>query len=353
MKHAMTLLTLCLAAALCSSAGAGEEEFYVNTLRTLGSVEYKSLRGMAMGGTGRGLADGVASMGTNPAALGAMAGAEFDVAVGYDWLDDGSNDANQTTFRLGGAVNLERIYSGASGPNQAVGAQFFTQRYSKGADRNMKREQTAIQLAYGLHATDDIVAGVSLGIFDGKWKADQKADHLAMDRKFSGGDFKVGGIYRWSDDTTIGGTVRYTTGSLKEKAAWHNDGSGTLSRFGIGLGVAHQYTDTTLLMGDIWYERTTADLPSTLKETDKSWGLAVGIEQEVLPEIMVLRGGLYYDKSNYTSSGKARTCKNFSKGRAGLTAGVGFTLYDFKLGYSVDVNNRGDVKNLVDISTEW
>lgn len=92
-----------------------------------------------------------------------------------------------------------------------------------------------------------------------------------------------------------------------------------------------------------------------LRENDKSWGLSVGVEQLVVPDVMALRGGLYYDRTSYSGSGTVSFVdgNSYSKGRFGLTAGFGIKLYSFDLGYSLDVNSGGDVKNLLDFSAEW
>ncbi len=354
------ILSACLVlafAVLAQPARAGEEEFYVNTMRSIGTISPTGQRAMAMGGGGRGLADGVNSLGTNPAALGAFQGAAYDVAIGYDWLDDGYDDTDQTTFRLGGAVNLDRIYP-TGGANQSVGAMFQTQGYSGAANRGMKRTQTGILMAYGLHLMDNLLGGVSVALFDGKWKSDPLAedDVNYLDRKFTGGDFKLGAIYRWADETTVGGTLKYATGSYKEKGPYAaGSGSGDLDRFGLGVGVAHQYNECTLLLGDIWYEKVKTDITGVLKEDDKSWGMSVGVEQQVIPELLALRGGLYYDHTSYSSTGPVQMVsgRNFSKGRYGITAGFGLKLHSFDIGYSLDVNSGGDVKNLLDLSAKW
>ena len=122
------------------------------------------------------------------------------------------------------------------------------------------------------------------------------------------------------------------------------------------MGVAHQYTEETLLVGDIWYDRTKSDVPGVLRESNKAWGLSLGIEQRVIPDLMALRGGIYYDRTSYSGGNDTISFVNgrsFSKGRVGFTAGVGVKLYNFDLGYSLDVNSGGDVKNLLDVSTEW
>ncbi len=338
-------------------------EFYVNTYRSVGTVSPQSIRSSSMGRAGRGLADGVNSLGINPAAMGAFKGTGFDVSVGYDWLDNGQDDTGQTTFKLGGAVSLDRWQSNA-GPNQAIGALLNIEGFSDGGTRGMERDQTGVLMAYGLHLMDDLLAGVSVALYDGTWKSksgltDPAGAALAyMDRSFTGGDFKVGGIYRFSEETTLGGTLNYSTGSWKEKgdyAAAVNAGSGDLTRYGLGAGIAHQYSDETLVLADIWFDRVKSDVPEALKEDAKSWGLSVGVEQEVIPEMMALRGGLYYDKTSYSSSGATTffTGDSYSKGRFGITAGLGVKLYGWDFGYSLDINSGGDVKNLLDVSTEW
>ncbi|MDR1519915.1 MAG: hypothetical protein LBU23_07215, partial [Planctomycetota bacterium] len=102
-------VALVLALGPLAAAGAGDSgEFYVNTYRGIGSVAPKGARAAALGGAGRGLADVAASLGANPAALGALDRMDIGAALGYDWLDDDFDDVSQTTFRLGGAANLER-----------------------------------------------------------------------------------------------------------------------------------------------------------------------------------------------------------------------------------------------------
>ncbi len=353
------LAALCLLLAVLSAPGAGavdSGEFYVNTYRSIATVSPKGPRSMAMGGAGRGLADGVASLGVNPAALGAFDGKGVEVGLGLDWLDDGYDDTDQVTFRLGGAVSLER-WKPSGGPNQAIGGLLETKNYSGAAGVGMKRDQTGVLMAYGLHLMDNLLAGASVALFDGKWKSDQQpGSDVYLDRKFTGGDFRLGALYRLSDETTVGGTLGYATGSLREKAAYAaGAGSGSIDRYSIGAGIAHQYCENTLILGDLWYDRLKSDVPGILNESNKAWGLSVGVEQKVIPEVMALRGGLYYDRTSYSSDGGVTMVNggSFSKGRFGLTAGVGIKLYSFDLGYSLDVNSGGDVKNLLDVSAEW
>ena len=354
---------ICLAAAMLTilaggNAGAEDGEFYVNTYRSIGNINPHGIRSAAMGRAGRGLADGMNSLGVNPAALGAFQGTQFDASLGYDWLDDGYDDTGQVSFKIGGAVNLDRWQSMA-GPNQAVGGLLYTQNFSGAGLQDMKRDQTALLAGYGIHLMDDLLAGVSVSLFSGKWKTSEQSDAATpyLDRKFIGGDFRVGGIYRVREETTIGGTLGYTTGSLKEKAAYASGaGSGSLDRYSIGVGVAHQYTDDTLLLGDLWYERLKSDVPGILRESNKAWGLSVGVEQRVIPDLLALRGGLYYDRTSYSGGGPIASIvgvPSYSKGRFGLTAGVGVKMYNFDVGYSLDVNSGGDVKNLLDVSAEW
>ncbi|MDR1533747.1 MAG: hypothetical protein LBU64_01410 [Planctomycetota bacterium] len=349
-------------AAAAAAAGAGDSgEFYVNTYRGLGALSPPGLRAAAMGGGGRGLADGAASLGRNPAALGALGGSEFMADLGYDWLDDGYDDAGQTTFRLGGAVNLER-WGGTGRANQALGGWLDTRKFTDAAGSGMARDQTGILAAYGLQLTNDLLGGVSVGIFDGSWTSGDFSPvpgrTLSLDRGFTGGDFKLGGLYRLADDLTLGGTLTYGLGSLRERAAYAaGSGTGSLRRLGAGFGAARQYGEDTLFAGDLWFERVSSSLSGTLDERASAWGLSLGVEQRVIPETLALRGGLYYDHVSYTGSsplGHALVENgSFGKGRFGVTAGAGVRLYSFNLGYSLDVNSGGDVKNLLDVSAQW
>lgn len=352
---------IALAVTAAMPVWAEEGEFYVNTLRNLGKVSPGGTRTRAMGGGGRGLADGVASLGVNPAALGAFTGTAMDIGLGFDWLDDGHDNTDQVSFKIGGAVNLDR-WTKTSNYNQSIGGLLYTENYSGAADVSMKRHQTSVLFGYGVHLLDNLLVGASVALYNGKWNSDIiRADEdplpeLRLNRKFNGGDFKLGGLYRVQDETTIGGTLGYTTGSYKELASYNTTGTGSLERFSIGAGVAHQYARETLLLGDIWYENLTADLPGTIRERTKSWGLSAGIEQQVIPEILALRGGIYYERVSYSGGNDTITFVNnnsFSKGRFGFTAGAGVRLYNFDLGYSLDVNSNGNVKNMVDFSTQW
>lgn len=347
--------TLALIATAGTLMASEEGEFYVNTMRSLGKVSPIGARSAAMGGSGRGLADGVASLGVNPAALGAFQGTGFQTGIGLDWLDDGDDNTNQVSFRIGGAANLDK-WSKSCSRNQAIGGLLETKGYSGAAGVGMKEDQTGVLFGYGVHLMDDLLAGVSVALYNGKWSTDGlNPNGNVMERKFNGGDFKVGGLYRLQDETTIGGTLGYSTGSYKEKAPYATGGSGTLKRLSIGGGIAHQYAQETLILGDIWYEKTDTELPGALDETNKAWGISIGVEQQVIPEMLALRGGLYYDKNSYTSSGTVNFVDNgsFSKGRFGVTAGAGLKLYNFDLGYSLDVNSGGTVKNTLDFSTDW
>ena len=368
LRHLRHAACICIAAALATglspgSAGAEDGEFYVNTYRSVGKVAPVGLRAAAMGGAGRAMPDGMNSLGVNPAALGAFQGKEFDASLGYDWLDDGMDDTNQVSLKIGGAINLDR-WQRTSGANQALGALLHTQNFSDAGRAGMERDQTALLGGYGIHLMDNLLAGVSVALFDGKWNSTrQEADPVTgvappnIERSFTGGDFRVGGIYRLRDETTVGGTLGYATGSLKEAAAYAaGAGSGSLNRFSLGIGVAHQYTEDTLLVGDLWYERLKSEVPGILNESNTAWGLAVGVEQRVIPDLLALRGGLYYDSTDYSGGGPIQNVvgvSSFSEGRYGITAGVGVRLYNFDIGYSLDINSGGDVKNLFDFAAEW
>ncbi len=350
-------LALLLAATHAAAATTVDAEFYVNTYRSIGTIDTTGPRMAAMGGGGRGLADGAHSVGVNPAALGALTGTAAHGGIGFDWLDDGYDDANQTTFRLGGAANLDRFGNSVLG-NQAIGGVVQTQKFTGAADMDMKRQQTTVVAGYGLHLMDDLLAGVSVGLFDGKWQTKQQTDDAGanigtpMDRDFIGGEFKAGGIYRVSSETTIGGTASYSTGNYKDKTSGSK--TGDLDRYQLGLGMAYQYCEPTLILGDIWYDYLKTDIPGLAKEKNEAWGLSVGIEQQVIEDTLALRGGLYYDNTDYSASGTVTSeKKSFSEGRFGFTAGFGVKVYSMDLGYSLDVNSSGNVKNFVDLSAEW
>ncbi len=353
---------------LVPTAALGEEgEFYVNTYRSIGSISPLGVKEMAMGRSGVGLADGVASLGQNPAALGAMQGAGMDASLGFDWLADDGDGTTQFTFKLGGAVNLDR-WSKRSCNNQAIGGLVYSEGFSGAGPgtMDMKRQQLGVLGGYGIHLLDNMLVGVSVALFDGKWSSrdftypSSQTAVKAMDRKFIGGDFKVGGLYRLRDETTLGATVGFATGSYKDGAEYANaaTASGTLQRFSISGGVAHQLGEETLLLGDLWFKRMQSDIPSILKESDNSWGISAGVEQQVIPDMLALRGGLYYDHTAYSSSTSNAANLfvpggNYSKGRAGFTAGVGVKLYGWDMGYGLDINTGGEVKNMLDVKKEW
>lgn len=355
-KRIGMLLALAVVA-LAAEVQALDSEFYVNTYRSIGTVSPHGTRSVAMGGAGRGMADGAASLGVNPAALGAFSGKEVDVGIGYDWLADGADKADQVTFRLGGAVNLECLKP-SSGPNQAIGGLLDLKGYSGAAGVDMKRNQTGVLMAYGLHLMENLLGGVSVALFDGEWKSGPITDNavLYLDRSFTGGDFKLGGLYRVSDETTFGATLGYAVGAFRDKATYASAaGTGLLNRVSVGMGVAHQLRPETLILGDLWFDWMKTDLPGVINEQNRSWGLSVGIEQQVIPETMALRGGLYYDHNSYSSGGPATfvSGSGYTKGRFGMTAGVGVKLYALDLGYSLDVGTGGTVKNLLDVSVKW
>ncbi|MCC8180924.1 MAG: hypothetical protein LIP23_08460 [Planctomycetes bacterium] len=353
------LFAIAAIAPYCSAIAAdtgADQEFYVNTYRSIGTVKGNSSRSRAMGGAGRGLADGVASVGVNPAALGAFTDRGYEIGVGYDWLDDGASDANQYSFRLGGAISLESIRP-TGGCNQALGGLLQTESFSGAGDIGMKKSQTSITAAYGLHVLPDLLAGASVSLIDGSWKSRlQTGSTVNLDRDFLGGEFKVGGLYRITDITTIGGTLAYGTASNKERAAYAAGAkSGSLDRWSVGFGVAHQIREPTLVLADVWYDHLKTDVPGIVEERNKSWGISAGVEQEVLEDLLALRGGLYYAKNSYKSTGSVNLIEggDFSKGRFGITAGAGLRLYSFELGYSLDINSGGDVSNLLDFSADW
>ncbi len=352
------------------AARCEDGEFYVNTYRSIGSISPLGVREMAMGRSGVGLADGVASLGQNPAALGAFKGTGFDAALGFDWLSDDADNTTQFSFKLGGAMNIDR-WSRCTSNNQAIGALLYTEGYSGAQLADMKRSQTGVLGGYGIHLLDNLLVGVSVALFDGKWRGNaftypNGTAVPAMDRKFLGGDFKVGGLYRIQDETTLGATLGFATGSYKDKniyttANGNINGSGSMQRFSISAGIAHQLADETLLLGDLWFKRMQSDLPGVVKEHDNSWGISAGVEQQIICDMLALRGGIYYDHTAYGSTATAGLTPNpvfvpggnLSKGRAGFTAGVGVKLYGWDMGYGLDVNTAGDVKNMLDVKKEW
>lgn len=366
--YALLGFILALAALLPTTARGENGEFYVNTYRSIGTISPIGVRETAMGGTGVGLADGVASLGQNPAALGAFKGSAIDAALGFDWLVDDKDNTTQITFKLGGAMNIDR-WSNCTSNNQAIGGLIYTEGFSGAGHTDMKRSQWGVLGGYGIHLLDNLLVGVSVAFFDGKWSATawEAPPHItvpAIDRKFIGGEFKVGGLYRIQDETTVGATVGFSTGSFKDRAVYAESAdSGTLQRYSLGVGIAHQLTDVTLLSGDIWYKRVQTNLPlinsqpSFLKEHDNSWGVAAGIEQQIICDVLALRGGMYYDHTSYGSEGTGNPPfvpnGRYSRGRVGFTAGLGVKLYDWDMGYAMDVNTRGDVKNMLDVTKVW
>lgn len=357
---AAAFLALALAAFASGADQAIDAEFYVNTYRSIGTTSVSGLRSMAMGGAGLGMADGVASIAANPAALGAFCGYGVETGLGFDWLDDGASDTDQVTFRLGGAVSLSHWKPYA--PNQAVGMQINTRSYSGAAGVGMKREQTAAVLAYGFQLSDDLLAGVSAGLYGGKWKsspgrdADGVPTSIYLDRAFTGGDFRLGGLYRFSDETTIGATAGYSIASYRDKQTFlPRSRNGNLHRWSLGVGAAHQLREDTLLLGDLWYDNIRTDVPGVMNERNRAWGVSAGVEQALLPEVLALRGGLYFGRTSFSTTGDAAMIPggSYSKSRFGVTAGLGVRLYSFDIGYALDVNSGGDVKNLLDVAAEW
>lgn len=357
-KTGAILCSALFAAALAAGRSAAmDQEFYVNTYRGIGTVSARGQRSAGMGRTGAGLADGAASLGVNPAGLGAFTGYAVEGGLGVDWLDDGVDSTDQTAFQLGGAASLE-TWRPSGKPNQSVGALIRVESFSGAGGVGMERKQTGLAAGYGIHLLEDLVAGVSVALFDGDWKA--PGNSVPFERSFTGGEFKVGGIYRVSDQMTVGGAAGYSTGSFNEKAlnvGLGRAGSGDLNRWNLQAGVGYQLYDETLLAGDLWYDSLRTEASDWLDERNRAWGLSMGIEQQVLPDTLALRGGLYYDKTKYSSSGLVNLFGaapgDFSKGRFGFTAGAAVKLYGFDIGYSLDVNTRGDVKNLLDVSAEW
>ncbi len=350
MRKSSTMLAAFFAASLVLSgiAYSMDSEFYVNTYRSVGTVSARGQRSAGMGRTGAGIADGVSSVAINPAGLGAFTGYGVEGGVGFDWLDDGVDSANQASFRLGGALSLEAWHP-SGGMNQTVGGLVATESFSGAGGVDMKRSQTSITGAYGAHVMEDLVVGVSASLFDGSFKAGSSP--VPFDRNFTGGEFKVGGIYRISDQMTAGGVLGFSTGSYNEKAYYALDhGSGNLNRWNLRGGVGYQLSDETLLAGDLWYDRMKTEISNWIDESDSAWGLSAGIEQQVLPDVLALRGGLYYEHNSYSSNGiysMLDTGKDYGKSRVGFTAGAAVRVY------SLDVNTKGDIKNLLDISAEW
>ncbi len=355
LKFTSVFMPLAALVLLTSIASGMDKEFYVSTYRQIGKTASMGQRAAAMGHTGAGIADGAASLAINPAGLGAFVGYAVEGGVGFNWLDDGVDDVTQGTFRVGGALSLES-WKPSGRCNQAVGAQVDYSKFSGATDASIKHENTGLTLGYGVHVMPDLVVGASAALYDTKFEAG--AGNLPFDRKSTGGEFKVGGIYRLSDQMTAGGVFGFSTGSYNEKAAYAvGSGSGDLTRWNIQAGLGYQICDETLLAGDFWYDNLRTELKNNiLDERNKAWGLSLGIEQQVLPDTMVLRGGLYYDHTSYNANGIVSMFtdgNNFSKGRVGFTAGAAIKLYSFDLGYSLDVSTKGDIKNLLDISAEW
>lgn len=361
-----TLTALVLAAAILplASARGMDREFYVNTYRSIGVSPVQGKRSASMGKTGAGIADGVASININPAGLGAFTGYGVDAGIGYDWLDDGVDSANQTSFRLGGAVSIE-AWRPSGRSNQTLGAMLYTQKFKDAGEVDMGRDQKGFTLGYGLHLAENLVAGASASLYDGDWSA--KRTPAPFDRGFTGGEFKVGAIYRFSDKMTGGGVLGYSTGSYNEKGQYaFGNGSGSLNRWNVKTGVGYQIYDETLLAGDLWYDNMHTQVGnnnsgnvSPLEERNRAWGLSLGIEQQVIPDLLALRGGTYYDRTSYSASGPAtsllfpRESTDFGKSRFGFTAGAAVKVFSFDIGYSLDINTKGDIKNLFDVSAEW
>jgi hypothetical protein len=282
--------------------------------------------------------------------------------LGYNLLDDGVSSVGQTTLRVGGAASLE-TWRPQGGTNQSVGAEIYTENFTGGGEVDMQKKQTVLTVGYGAQVNDDVVVGVSAALYDGKMAAGAQpvtvsgANHIGISRTSTGGDFKVGGLFRVGEQATVGVVAGYGIGSYNEKGAWTVDqGSGTLNRWNLRVGGGYQLSDNTLLASDVFFSNLNTELRGLQEENSRSWGVSAGIEQQVLPETLVLRGGLYYDRASYSSKGKVSLfsgADSFSKASIGFTAGAAVRLFAFDLGYSLDVNTRGDLRNIFDLSAEW
>jgi hypothetical protein len=282
------------------------------------------------------------------------------MSLGHDLLDDGRDNVGDTTFKLGGVMSLEK-YRPTGGSNQALGAMAQTKSYSGAFNSKMKREQTGLTLGYGLHALPDLVAGVSAGVWDGDWNAYTRdgatnAKQDIIKRSFTGGEFKVGGIMRLDEGLSAGLTLGYSTGSFREKADYAALGDkGNLHRWSARAGVAYQMCDETLLAADVWHDRMKTRVKGVFEEKNSAWGIGAGVEQRLLDDLLALRGGLYYDRTSFKADGAQQPfgINSFGKGRFGFTAGAAVRIYSLDIGYSLDVNSGGNVKNYLDISAEW
>lgn len=342
--------------AFAPEAFSEDQEFYIRTRRTVAETTTPGVRARSMGGSYVALANGAESVGENPAGLGALTGKSLAGGVSFDWLDDGADNTTRTTVVGGGAMSLEK-WLPEGGCNQSLGIMYRGNSTTGAGGVNMDDKQGQLTFAYGAHLLEDFLVGAAVTIFDGDWTANDA--YSPYDRKYTGGEFRLGGIYRAADSLTVGGTLSYAAGSYRNNQtmnyySYTPHSSGDLRRWNARGGVGYQLCDDTLLAGDVAYSWLKTDLPGLANEKQSDWTFSGGIENQVLPDLLALRGGLYYRTSSFSATGSyLHTLPSVSTSYWGFTAGAGLRVRSIDLGYSLDVNTQGDIGNLLSISSDW
>ena len=365
-----TGLRLALAAgAMALSAAAGESapvppemEVFVRTHGSLGESRVASTRSRGMGGAYAALVDGAGSVQENPAALGAFCGKSVGGGLAFESVEDANDTTKITTINIGGAFSLNP-YLDADAPNQSVGVAYKTSSYDNlgGASRSGKFDDSGITFAYGRTFGPNILAGASVSIVNDEyaWKAWKTMPYEAREYEVTGGEFLLGGLYRASDVVTIGGVASYATGRARERVRYQQEDdfaleTGDFRRWRLRGGASWQAAEQTLVTGDLEYAATQMEFDpggsaDVRRSKSKSAAIMAGVEQELLPESLVLRGGIYGKQEKFSAGDASYDKLSYW----GFNAGVGARVKSVDLNYTLDVRTTGDIGHFFGMQYDW
>lgn len=337
-----------VAFAWSAAAADGDNEYFIRTAAKVGQTHQPSVRAQGMGGAYTALSDGAASIGQNPAALGAMTGRGVEVMLGVADVDNGSSSSTEMVYRVGAATSLNAYFP--SGRNQSIGAA-YTRRDLDKSYATGEFDQDVLALSYASNYGADLLWGVTLAAVDGEHKYQYNAAG-DMDRNtYSAGELTVGALYRLGDDFTVGGLAGYGGGSARSRrtevaSGTHSRESGDLDLYFLRLGAAWQIAPTTLLAGDLGWRQSKMSYDTRGRKTTEV-DVAVGIEHMLIPEKLVGRAGVNWHRTSLTPEGSAvdRVAAKETDDFVAFTAGVGARLRSADINYTIDLRTNGDFGN--------
>lgn len=301
-----------------------------------------SPRATGLGGTYAAINDGANSTFENPAALGSMMGREVVTNTGLDFIREGGDSATFVNCTVGGAFNLN-----ASAPqyhpvdqmgNHTLGIAYHRSDGWVDDSDGLGRESNAITLAYGRSIMmGRILIGGSVSYEDAGVN-----DNAGLDLEYYRLGIKGGMILRVNEQFNIGGLVSYAGGPGEQNAA-----QGTIEsyveHFELRTGMAYQYTEDLLFAADMSFENLKQGQDDGMRREEEHsiFQLSAGTEFAIIPQELLLRGGLYYKQDSWRQKGLPGY-EDEDESEGGLALGANYYRDNWSLEYDLQLQTTGD-----------